>query len=192
MCEEQLSRIADKLARYSPKPLRPVLSPGELAAFEARYGITLPSGYRSFLLQMGNGGPGPPYGLFSLEEGFAYYSEHKRLDFLKRPFPHTAAYNPDEDPYWEELDRKTEAGEISEEEFDRLLDYVAAGTLIICHEGCGYMHRLVVTGPQRGMIWIDAQCSDQGLLPLNVSFLDWYERWLDNVLAGGSGAWWLM
>jgi hypothetical protein len=32
---------------------------------------------------------------------------------------------------------------------------------------------------------------DGGYVPLEVGFLDWYERWLDNALAGGDGAWWM-
>ena len=66
-----------------------------------------------------------------------------------------------------------------------------AGTLVLCHEGCGYLHLLVVTGPTRGQMWLDAQCSDGGIVPLGVDFLDWYERWLDDTLAGGHGTWWL-
>jgi hypothetical protein len=28
-------------------------------------------------------------------------------------------------------------------------------------------------------------------VPLYVGFLDWYEKWLDNALAGGNGIWWM-
>ncbi len=37
-----------------------------IAAFEAHIGISLPDGYRNFLLWIGNGGAGPFYGLYSL------------------------------------------------------------------------------------------------------------------------------
>ena len=62
--------------------------------------------------------------------------------------------------------------------------YQTAGTLVLCHEGCGYLHLLVVTGPARGQMWLDGRCSDQGFVPLGVGFLDWYERWLDEAMAG--------
>ena len=55
----------------------------------------------------------------------------------------------------------------------------------------GYVHRLVVTGPAHGQMWLDARCGTGGYVPLGVSFLEWYERWLADVLAGGWGAWWL-
>jgi len=40
-------------------------------------------------------------------------------------------------------------------------------------------------------MWMDATVSDNGYLPLEVGFLDWYEKWLDNAPVGGDGVWWL-
>jgi hypothetical protein len=40
-------------------------------------------------------------------------------------------------------------------------------------------------------MWLDATVSDGGYVPLDVCFLDWYEKWLDNALAGGDGVWWM-
>jgi hypothetical protein len=67
---------------------------------------------------------------------------------------------------------------------------MTAGTLVLCHEGCGILHLLVVTGPTRGQMWVDDRCNEQGLFPLEVGFFDWYERWLDSTQAGGNGVWW--
>src|SRR5262249_42930727 len=112
-------------------------------------------------------------------------------DFLRTPFPYVQEYNPykdqDVEPFWQSAD----SGEISEDESERAYLYQTTGTLVLCHEGCGYLHLLVVTGPARGRMWFDGRCSDQGLSPLGVGFLDWYERWLDSTLAGGDGLWWL-
>ena len=66
-----------------------------------------------------------------------------------------------------------------------------SGTLVLCDEGCGYRHFLVLTGPERGQMWLDATVGDDGYHPLGVDFLEWYERWLDDALAGKSGTWWL-
>jgi hypothetical protein len=40
-------------------------------------------------------------------------------------------------------------------------------------------------------MWLDSTVSDGPYAPLGVGFFDWYELWLDDVLAGGSGTWWL-
>ncbi len=47
--------------------LKPPISEERIAAFEARFDVSLPEGYRNFLLWAGDGGAGPFYGLYSLE-----------------------------------------------------------------------------------------------------------------------------
>lgn len=80
---ERLLRIKEKLqklAQFDPQctlfgaakhkySLNPKKTPLELESFEAQHNLTLPQEYRDFLIQLGNGGAGPYYGLFSLEEG---------------------------------------------------------------------------------------------------------------------------
>lgn len=48
--------------------LNPCLTETEIQNFEQQYHVTLPDDYRDFLCYVGNGGAGPMYGLFSLEE----------------------------------------------------------------------------------------------------------------------------
>jgi hypothetical protein len=197
-----LERIEAKLRQAVERDLRPFgaetgglqrvppLSPDALAAVEARLGVTLPEEYRGFVTRIGDGGAGPAYGLFPLEHAMRESNVDRVPDLLAREFPHVTAYNRDEDPavhaFWDRVD----AGEVSEEEGDSFHQSQLAGALTLCHEGCGHMHFLVVTGPARGTMWIDSSASDQGYIPLNVTFLEWYERWLDDVLAGGHGTWW--
>src|SRR5947209_1602571 len=85
---DALARIKDKVAR-APKGdapyllnkgakhkeyakhkgcVNPVLSEEELVAFERKHRITLPEEYRTFLLEVGNGGLGPGDGLSALDE----------------------------------------------------------------------------------------------------------------------------
>jgi uncharacterized protein (TIGR02996 family) len=175
------------------------LTERQVAGFERRHGIELPPEYRAFIIGVTNGGVGPAYSMFSLAE--AVTKERGRVpdDFLRTPFPHTDAYNPSEDepdegspsrpstpPWaWTEEDEEDEEDEGEESSL-----YQDAGTLVLCHEGCGILHLLVVMGPSRGQMWVDDRCNDQGLYPLGVGFLDWYERWLDSTLARGNGVWW--
>ena len=51
--------------------------------------------------------------------------------------------------------------------------------MTISLEGCGYFYFLVVTGKTRGQVWFNADTGDGGYIHLNLSFLDWYEKWLD-------------
>jgi hypothetical protein len=170
----------------------PPLTERQVANFERSHGVELPGEYRSFLTRVSNGGAGPAYGMFSLEETLT--NEQRGPipdDFLRTPFPHVEAYNPYEDPEVEAFWQRVEGGEISEGEAQWREICQTAGTLILCHEGCGYLHFLVVTGRARGQMWLDGRCSDGGFVPLGVGFLDWYERWLDSTLAGGNGVWWM-
>ncbi|MFI0453577.1 SMI1/KNR4 family protein [Actinomadura sp. 6N118] len=141
--------------------LNPPLPEADLVSFETRHGVRLPSEYREFLLQVGNGGAGPYYGLFPLDDYpplEALPSEH--TDFLSTPFPHTQAWNPPYDaPGYED-------------------DVHVIGSLPIVHEGCGYIVRLVVSGPERGKLWEDGRCSDMGIRPFNSGFQRWYRTWL--------------
>jgi hypothetical protein len=167
------------------------LAERQVAAFERRYAVQLPPEYRAFLTGVANGGAGPGYGLYSLS-GSVTEEPRGRVpdDFLHTPFRHRRAYNPLEDPKLESFYRRVENGEVEEEAADRRHLYQAAGTLVLCHEGCGILHLLVVTGPSRGRVWVDDRCNDMGLFPLGVGYFDWYERWLDHTLADGDGLWW--
>jgi len=168
--------------------LRSLLTERQVAAFEARHAIELPLEYRSFITRVADGGAGPAYGMYSLEEALTNpWRGPVPDDFLSTPFPHADAYNPYQHSEVESFWQRVESGEVSETEAERRDLYQTAGTLVLCYEGCGYLHFLVVTGPARGQMWLDGRCSDQGFFPLGVGFLDWYERWLDSTLAGGRG-----
>src|SRR5262249_20028926 len=117
--------------------LSPPLKKREVAAFERRYAVELPPEYRAFITRVANGGAGPAYGMYSLEEALTK-DEPRPIpdDFLRTPFPHADAYNPYKDPevaaFWERVER----GEIPEAESERRDRYETAGTLVLCHEGC--------------------------------------------------------
>lgn len=203
MMHAALDRIADKVRRARErdarpfgaeskgiKPLNPPLAEDEVAAIEARLGVRFPEEYRGFITRVGDGGAGPAFGLFRLDTALRESNADAHPQLLATPFPHVAAWNPDRDPdviaFWDRAD----AGEVSEEEQDLQGPREAAGTLALCDEGGGYTHLMVVTGPARGTMWIDSRGADAGFLPLNATFLEWYERWIDDVLAGGRGTWW--
>jgi hypothetical protein len=53
-------------ASYHRYELRPPIPETRLSAMEREYGARLPEEYRHFLVNLGNGGAGPYYGLFKL------------------------------------------------------------------------------------------------------------------------------
>jgi hypothetical protein len=171
--------------------LEPVAAESEVVKFEARWRIRLPEEYRAFITLAGDGGAGPAYGLFPLEETVSCRGTQIPAGLLQKPFPFLAAYNPREDPKMFDYWQRSKSRKVTTQEHEARKLKEIAGTLPLCHEGCGDFHLLVVSGAARGQMWLDATVSDGGYWPLSVGFLDWYVRWLDGALAGGDGAWWL-
>lgn len=160
------------------------LTQAAVMQFETTHKISLPPQYRAFISEFADGGAGPGYGMHSLDKASAQAYQCGDRSFLARPFPHTTAYfpQPPVDDAAEQLtDTQYEQWEASQK----------TGTLVICDEGCGYEHLLVVSGLEAGTMWFDARVSDRGLHPLGIDFLEWYERWLDDILTGGDGVGWL-
>jgi hypothetical protein len=148
------------------------LSTAEIAAFETEYGIVLPAAYRTFLLEVGDGGAGPYYGLFALaDERLPDYETEERRDsgHLAREFPHVSAWN---------------AVELTEHEYNHAR--WNEGSLIVAEFGCGAFFRLVVSGPARGEVWFDDRAADAGITPVG-EFAAWYLGWLNAAGVGRSG-----
>jgi hypothetical protein len=142
-----------------------MLTVDDLANFEREFNIKLPQDYASFLTRIGNGGVGPYYGLYSLNDAVTDDPGHKCRNFLATPFPLTEFFNPFDDD-----DDATD-----DDLFD---DQYICGSIVLAHQGCGYYDRLVITGPQAGQVWSDGRVSDQGIAPLGCDFYTWYDRWV--------------
>ena len=183
---------------------KPCLSNKDIQVFESRYNIKLPSEYRNFLLEIGNGGAGPGYGLSGLsgiesEDVIPEKLYPENYEILSKPFLLTEA--------WNDLDlivkNNTDFVTNNNKYFD---DKFIQGTLPITNYGCGIYAILVVTGEQSGKIWIDDRTNDNGIYPASLSFChafhdinpddsypnsneeqplsfyDWYEDWLNRSL----------
>ena len=185
--EQKINKASRFLERYSHKRIsfNAPINLAKLIDIENHYEIKFPDEYRAFITTIGNGGSGPDSGLLSLEDSLvcpyaAREKEPLNKDFLKIPFTHASTYNPSDDPYILELGKKCDRGEIPQSECDAVYDHLTAGTLTISLEGCGYHSRLVITGATRGQVWFDGDAGDAGYIHLNLSFFDWYEKWLDD------------
>lgn len=166
--DPRFTRFGSESHRYL---LNQPLTESAVAAFEARYGVSLPEDYRAFLLEVGDGGAGPFYGVFRLDRSDLFARDREDLlpGFLAGAFPHTQSWNGLGDGSPE-----------AEEECDD--PALVRGSLNLSHQGCGYMVRLVLNGPQRGTLWEDGRCSDMGITPFAPGFATWYLRWLNEPL----------
>ena len=182
--DEDLIAFGASKHRYQ---LNPPASEDEVAAFESKYGVRLPEGYRVFITTLGNGGAGPWYGLEPLGNG-----TYDDLDFRSgaidpgRPFPHEAAWNLD----FENLGGSND--DVSDDDaYESLMEEYfdprwVQGLIRIANYGCGVTLNLVVNGSEYGNVWVDDRGSDGGIYPdpyfdrtERTDFLTWYETWLE-------------
>jgi hypothetical protein len=184
---------------------RPPADEADLVEFERRQGLRLPEDYRRFLIEVGNGGAGPYYGILGLDE-LCETTEGSRGD-LSKPFPHRRKWDgppeivkamedatADEDD--ERLSQLTEQYWLQAARRD--------GSITICEYGCGAQFLLIVNGPESGRIWFDDTADLRGYRPVavdpaapphrygswctiqgdvapesRVDFAQWYHCWLD-------------
>ena len=170
------------------------LSETQIARFEKRHAVTLPADYRQVLLEIGNGGAGPYYGVFKLgemDDGWTTRRWKQGDGFigdLSAPFPHTRRWN--KRPRLPKLDEDDPEYEKALEDYDRQYwdSRNVNGAIPICHLGCCLRHWLVITGKEAGHVWVDERTDDAGVFPLTkiskrrFTFREWYCRWLSNSL----------
>lgn len=149
--------------------LVPPVSEEALAAFELRERVRLPAAYRAFLTRVSNGGAGPAYGLLPLAQAL----EHRRS--IRAPFP-----------YGTRDAQRVMKDRVSGREPYAFVgdDDDAPGILTLCDNGCAWYTFLVVSGEQRGKVWVGGElgfCPEYFLRagkPVQHTFLSWYEDWL--------------
>lgn len=189
---EELSRLDPDclLGCGTDYELEPPLSEAQVLAFEGEHGVVLPTDYRRFLLEVGSAGVGPGYGLNPLGDMQHLNREKLPANFLAAPFPLIESFPEDSDSD----ESKSE---------DTSLDKWVTGAFCLSHWGCGMYDLLVVSGVERGHIWMDDRTNDAGVFPVapnrehfgesqeevfvftaaegeeRTRFLDWYEWWLD-------------
>jgi hypothetical protein len=185
----RLRRIAGKLAAARAVPVPPKAFGAQLhmfklgnplpeavvAEFEERHEVALPPAYRLFVTELGDGGAGPGYHLSQLSA--ACYMGCPP-GHLVRPSPYLPGPRYPED--WEQRHEEPPGP-------DRTF---LPGTLTIAHHGCTLVTQLVVTGPARGrLLNLDSWGSTGPYVVEDADFLAWYERWLDEAVAGYDIGW---
>lgn len=200
---EDAERRARGLGPSQYLGFEPVLTPAEIAEVEAQYGVALPDEYRTFLAEVGAGGPGPALHLTSLcridgKWGWLWDTagHHWLLD-PSGPFVETEAWAD------QQVATLREAGyepTTRDEEDDYLDDYRRAfgdagdeawylergrGAVPISDNGCGMTSWLIVVGRHRGEVR-DRDCAVNPPFEPYVdaegnrhTFGTWYLEWLE-------------
>ena len=181
--------------------LNPPVSEAEVLAFEEKYGVSLPEDYRDFVQTIGDANAqkletmaGPYYGLsaFGTQVDDLLY-EGSEI-YLKAP----CALSPDmTQEEWEALSAPLELEDFEDED-DEEEGYVIevednyfaerakvfGGLLPLGSQGCTYYHALVLNGKYAGrVVNVDLDLA-QPKFTFETNFLDWYERYLAEVISG--------
>ena len=210
--KEQLQRIQQKLAQAKAADkdlevfgasshkyhLNPPVSEAEVLAFEEKYGVSLPEDYRDFVQTIGDANAqkletmaGPYYGLsaFGTQVDDLLY-EGSEI-YLKAP----CALSPDmTQEEWEALSAPLETDEEELEEEGYVIEVednyieecgkVFGGLLPLGSQGCAYYHALVLNGKYAGRVVNVNWDLLKPVFAFETNFLDWYERYLDEVISG--------
>lgn len=154
----------------------------EVKAFQDSVGVQLPSAYRAFILEIGNGGAGPYYGMHPL--GTRDFLDD--LEDIAKPSPLIPGMTEAE---WDEFTWWSEDNELANEVYNEKYNSLFHGLLPVGNQGCACHHLLVVTGPFKGRIVNFSQDISLPQFAYDDHFLDWYERWLDKIIAGEKFSW---
>lgn len=146
--------------------------------------ISLPEEFYTFLTEIGIGA-GPYYGVYPLEKMITY-SESSRFSTacILRPGMDKEEWNQLVAPLIYDED-------ISDEEYDAVHDRIFGGMLCFGTQGCEYNMYIVLQGEYRGRIVYTADIDENRpfFFTYEAHFLDWYERWLDEILADMEMTW---
>ena len=204
--KEQVLRIQQKLAQAKAADknlevfgadahkyhLNPPVSEAEVLAFEKKYGVQLPECYRAFMLTVGDAKAkksdfiaGPYYGLYAFGTSVDSLLYEKIETYLKAPCNLSPDMTQEE---WEALSDPLLFSEEDEEDNDDKYfaerAKVFGGLLPLGSQGCTYEHALVLNGKYAGrVVNVDLDLL-QPKFAFETNFLDWYERYLDEVISG--------
>ena len=110
---------------------QPVATAQEVAQVQATLGVSFPDSYLQYLTKLGNGGAGPDYGIYSLDE-MQRHSQH----LLHQPLLGQPVLHPDMTlEEWREITSGFEDAAESDE-YDAFFGWLLQGALVLGTQGC--------------------------------------------------------
>ncbi len=159
------------------------LALADLHEIETQCGIRFPADFGAFLTQVGHGAAqggaaaaGPFYGITSLKPDLLLSAQGKALAYPA--MIHPAMSNED----WSHLTQGDD--DPHDDNYIQNQDSAYGGILYLGEQGCDFWHGLVLNGPFRGRVVYMGADIDAPVFTFEANFLDWYERWLDEILSG--------
>ncbi|GGO03819.1 HEAT repeat domain-containing protein [Saccharibacillus kuerlensis] len=154
----------------------------EIAVFEKKYGVSLPEPFSEFIQQIGNGGAGPYYGIAELD--FDQPTEFLNHDC--RLFPEMTQQQ------WGEMTAFLDNSTLGAAQKESIEAELYGGLLRIGEMGWTFEMMLVMTGDYRGRIVYIDRSFQIPFFTYEANFLEWYERWLDEVIGRYDTGWFAM
>lgn len=202
-CQPQIQRIKEKLLQakvldkefeiigedsheyYLNKPI----DIKTVEDFEKKHNISLPIEYKLFVTEIGNGGissgdpgAGPHYGIYEFGKRFSL--SYGDLETLQIQNP-TKVFPKIDVETWDSWIDNLYRKEMLEADFNKTEAEIWGGIFIIGTKGCTFHHGLILNGPHTGKIVnVDNGDFQVPKFSYEENFLDWYERWLDDILEG--------
>lgn len=123
----------------------PTIGIDKVREFETKCGLKLPDTYVLYLTQIGNGGAGPDYGLFALEEIKGFYNPEAEIFLDKK----------DNTMEWAEMCRiHDELLDNDNDEYLKIEERALNGSVIIGTPGCTMYTVLMCEGENYGKIGV--------------------------------------
>ncbi|MDR1394544.1 MAG: hypothetical protein LBK52_00020, partial [Deltaproteobacteria bacterium] len=174
---------------------QPPYSDEHVSKFEEESMIVLPEEFRSFLTTAFSSGPGPFQGLMPVRD----CDGHRTYPLLKFPYTKEAPFLLAEILKIMEAAQKspisqTEADQLKTELLQAAIRKALRGVIFLASEGSGRYTILIVNGQEFGHVWYLELENNFRAVPLYhpetgrpLTFLDWYELWLDAALSFADG-----
>ncbi len=171
---------------YLDKPA----SQSEIAEFESKYNIELPSCFKTFISEVGNGGieypenvignsaAGPHFGIYKLGNHIDVLFDSESGCLQRIAFVDSNMIESEWRNKYDELEEN-----ISDEDFDKHVEKVFSGILIIGFCGCSGYQGIILNGKDKGrIVYLYEEVEYCPEFTKEINFLDWYENWLNEII----------